>query len=216
MLKTRWKSLRDNFRIEFKRIPRDSAGNCLISPNLHKSKWAYYKSLLFLVDHMKSRYPTQEYIAQETNLPNTFVRDLQSVKPDNSSSMDFSGADDTEDIDYIQIPDVPPPLSMSPSISPNSELQNGQTSPALPPLVPVTAPKNYPPAKRLRVNEDGEKTNSSNGKTDDKLDDDYHFLMSLHTYMGQLKNSQRLKIRMKIQELLYSELFGNEDDKTDN
>lgn len=208
VLKTRWKSLRDNFRIEFKRIPRDANGSCLISPNLHKSKWAYYKSLLFLVDHMKSRYPSQDFVTEQT-VSNTFVRDLQGITPDNSSNHDYSGMDD-EDVEYINIPDVPPPLKrVTGSLSPNSDHINGQESIPLPPLVPVSTPKNYPPAKRVKICEDAE----SNGGSEDKEDDDYHFLMSLHTYMGQLKNGQKLKMRMKIQNLLYKELFKDEEDE---
>lgn len=206
--------MRDNFRIEFKRIPRDALGNCTISPNLHKSKWAYYKSLLFLVDHMKSRYPSTDFVAHETSINNSFVRDLQGITPDTSSNMDFSGADDNEDVEYIQIPEVPRPLKLSASLSPSSDLQNGQDSLPLPPLVPVTAPKNYPPAKRLR-NED-EENNGSNGQLDDKEDDDYHFLLSLHTFMGQLKNAQKLKMRMKIQDLIYKELFKEEGESDEN
>ncbi|XP_063710153.1 uncharacterized protein LOC134838537 [Culicoides brevitarsis] len=210
VLKTRWKSLRDNFRIEFKRIPRDANGSCLISPNLHKSKWAYYKSLLFLVDHMKSRYPNQDFVA-ETNVSNSFVRDLQGITPDTSSNMDYSGADD-EDVEYINIPEVPPLKVTLGSVSPGSDhhSNNGHdTTPPLPPLVPVTAPKNYPPAKRLRQAEVEE--NGSEEK--DKEDDDYHFLMSIHTFMGQLKNGQKLKMRMKIQKLLYDELFKDHEEE---
>uniref|UniRef100_A0A336M0U7 CSON009703 protein n=1 Tax=Culicoides sonorensis TaxID=179676 RepID=A0A336M0U7_CULSO len=207
ILKTRWKSLRDNFRIEFKRIPRDALGNCLISPNLHKSKWAYYKQLLFLVDHMKSRYPTQEPVKLETNVTNTFVRDLQGITPDNSSNMDYS---DNYDDEYIQIPEVPSSLQITGSISPSCDAQNGQDSTPLPPLVPV-AKRVFMGPKRARVEEP-----QSNGTNPEEIgDDDYHFLMSLHTYMSQLKDREKLKMRMKIQNIIYQELF-NDDDENSN
>lgn len=47
-LKAKWKGLRDNFRVEFKRIPRDENGMFMIPPEEHQSKWTHYKSLLFL------------------------------------------------------------------------------------------------------------------------------------------------------------------------
>lgn len=42
-------------------------------------------------------------------------------------------------------------------------------------------------------------------------DDDYHFLMSMHPYMTQLGASQKLKIRMKIQKLVFRELYKDDE-----
>lgn len=45
--------------------------------------------------------------------------------------------------------------------------------------------------------------------------DDYYFLMSLHPYMTQFNGSQKLKVRMKIQKLIFKELYKDDidDDK---
>lgn len=40
------------------------------------------------------------------------------------------------------------------------------------------------------------------------IDDDYHFLLSLHPYMGKLNDTQKLRLRMKIQGLVYEELYS--------
>lgn len=48
-LKQKWKNLRDNFRIELKRIPRD--GSQLLtaaSIEAHQSKWKWFKLMSFL------------------------------------------------------------------------------------------------------------------------------------------------------------------------
>lgn len=47
-LKSKWKGLRDMFRVEIKRIPRNEAGEFVIQPHEYESKWTHYRSLLFL------------------------------------------------------------------------------------------------------------------------------------------------------------------------
>lgn len=44
------------------------------------------------------------------------------------------------------------------------------------------------------------------------LDDDHHFLMSLHPYMADLNATQKLRLRMKIQKLVYKELYKDDTD----
>lgn len=41
-------------------------------------------------------------------------------------------------------------------------------------------------------------------------DDDFHFLMSLHSYFKNLNGSQKLRIRMKIQKTIFKELYKDE------
>lgn len=48
ILKAKWKGLRDMFRVEIKRIPRNDAGDHIIQPHEFDSKWTHYRSLLFL------------------------------------------------------------------------------------------------------------------------------------------------------------------------
>lgn len=43
-------------------------------------------------------------------------------------------------------------------------------------------------------------------------DDDYHFLMSLQPYMTQFTGPQKLRIRMRIQKLIFKELYKDELD----
>jgi hypothetical protein len=43
-------------------------------------------------------------------------------------------------------------------------------------------------------------------------DDDYHFLMSLQPYLTQFTGPQKLKIRMRIQKLIFKELYKDDID----
>lgn len=47
-LKAKWKGLRDNFRVEFKRIPRNENDELLMDAADFDSKWTFYRNLLFL------------------------------------------------------------------------------------------------------------------------------------------------------------------------
>lgn len=44
-------------------------------------------------------------------------------------------------------------------------------------------------------------------------DDDYHFLMSLQPYLTQFTGPQKLRIRMRIQKLIFKELYKDELDE---
>lgn len=48
---------------------------------------------------------------------------------------------------------------------------------------------------------------------DRSMDDDYHFLLSLHPYMTELSSSQKLRVRMKIQKLVFKELYKEDYDE---
>lgn len=48
---------------------------------------------------------------------------------------------------------------------------------------------------------------------DRSMDDDYHFLLSLHPYMAELSSSQKLRVRMKIQKLVFKELYKEDYDE---
>lgn len=48
VLKAKWKGLRDNFRVEYKRIPRTENGDFVVDPAAFESKWIHYYALLFL------------------------------------------------------------------------------------------------------------------------------------------------------------------------
>lgn len=51
--RTKWKSLRDNYRQEIRKLQRGKYGDPTVSPSQHKSTWVWYKRLMFL----KSQVP---------------------------------------------------------------------------------------------------------------------------------------------------------------
>ncbi|XP_070136214.1 uncharacterized protein [Drosophila bipectinata] len=68
-----------------------------------------------------------------------------------------------------------------------------------------------PKLKRPRLSEDSNFNGSSTMDTPlMPEDDDYHYLMSLHPHMKQLTSAQKLRIRGKIQNLIFKELDKND------
>ncbi|XP_022211368.1 uncharacterized protein LOC111066799 isoform X2 [Drosophila obscura] len=111
VLKAKWKGLRDNFRVEYKRIPRADNGDFLVDPATFESKWLHYYALLFLTDHMRHRLPKNEqdqsfYFNQqsedcektvvEPDLTNGLIRRLQDSDEDYDED-DMEGVADGED-----------------------------------------------------------------------------------------------------------------------
>ncbi|CAD7006391.1 unnamed protein product [Ceratitis capitata] len=108
VLKAKWKGLRDNFRVEYKRIPRSEQGDFLVEPATFESKWIHYYALLFLTDHMRHRMPKGEqdqsyYFTQqsqdcektvvEPDLTNGLIRRMQ----DSDEEFDEDDVDDDDD-----------------------------------------------------------------------------------------------------------------------
>lgn len=55
-------------------------------------------------------------------------------------------------------------------------------------------------------------TTADTGEIGDRIiNDDYHFLLSLQPFMSELSPIQKLRLRMKIQKLVFEELYANEN-----
>ncbi|XP_013105233.1 uncharacterized protein LOC106085505 isoform X2 [Stomoxys calcitrans] len=120
VLKAKWKGLRDNFRVEYKRIPRSDSGDFLVEPATFESKWIHYYALLFLTEHMRHRVPKNEqdqafFFAQqsqdcektvvEPDLTNGLIRRMQ------DSDEEFDEDDVEEDDD--EVTETTPPAAHS-------------------------------------------------------------------------------------------------------
>uniref|UniRef100_A0A1A9UM12 MADF domain-containing protein n=1 Tax=Glossina austeni TaxID=7395 RepID=A0A1A9UM12_GLOAU len=123
VLKAKWKGLRDNFRVEYKRIPRSENGEFLVEPATFESKWIHYYALLFLTEHMRHRVPKNEqdqafFFAQqsqdyektvvEPDLTNGLIRRMQ------DSDEDFDEDDVEEDEDEHVDANIPPAAHTQP------------------------------------------------------------------------------------------------------
>lgn len=60
--------------------------------------------------------------------------------------------------------------------------------------------------RKMSMLESSATTSENNDKV---INDDYHFLMSLQPFMSELNPSQKLRLRMKIQKLVFDELYGS-------
>ncbi|KAG4066244.1 hypothetical protein HA402_000468 [Bradysia odoriphaga] len=222
-LKAKWKGLRDNFRVEFKRIPRDEHDEMLIEPHEYQSKWVHYKSLLFLSEHMRSRAPKNESF--EPHDPFSYE-----VHPQTSSEFDENcyRSDGLSD-GLIQIPDDDDDDGQMDNSSHSFnglnmgvlKIPNGAAAAVAEPVLNCESSR-----KRIRLENDisrngyntGGASNhqgsiNADGSLDRNLDDDYHFLLSLHPYMTELSASQKLRVRMKIQKLVFKELYKEDYDE---
>ena len=55
IVKKKWKSLRDNFRVEMKKVPIGKSGDAGLPIDQYLSKWPYFKMMFFLRDSMVGR-----------------------------------------------------------------------------------------------------------------------------------------------------------------
>lgn len=85
ILKKKWKYLRDQFAVEFGRIPISRSGDAAHS---NSSKWQFYNSLLFLQDIVKPR-------PSSGNLSKVVTSDTQDSESTFHETMDEDGALDS-------------------------------------------------------------------------------------------------------------------------
>lgn len=264
IIKAKWKGLRDNFRIQWKMIPRDENDQLLVSPEeFSGTKWQYYRPLLFLADNMgKSRnsynnqyddsnyellhqfepaieIPSDDDMDEDTKpeiSPKLHQRLMAAVKaqaqaqrepspPQNAQNQSRSGQrppPKLRAIPQLNLMDVHSLLRSTvgqTTISPapmhlNHQLQN--------------APSSSTSSNGKRRKTDEVTTTGCGASSNDEYptesspiasfpnssnDDDYHFLMSLQPYLTQFTGPQKLRIRMRIQKLIFKELYKDDIDE---
>ncbi|XP_055322120.1 uncharacterized protein LOC129578069 [Sitodiplosis mosellana] len=202
VLKAKWKGLRDMFRVEIKRIPRNDAGDPLIQPEDFESKWTHYRSLLFLADHMRSRnsksmdaaqkldvYDSYSYVTADYNVieRGADVQEVQSIKQE---AFDVTKKNQHK----RKNSESPTPESVVANLLQSPEAQTNSKKRIL----------SSTPMDLLTVGDASE-------IGDRIMNDDYHFLLSLQPFMAELSPIQKLRLRMKIQKLVFEELYANEN-----
>jgi hypothetical protein len=271
IIKAKWKGLRDNFRIQWKMIPRNENDDLMVAPeDFTGTKWQYYRPLLFLADNMgKSRN------SYNSMMDDSSYELLQQFEPAIEIPSD-------DELDKDQKPEISPKLHQR-------LLDKRQRDSSSPPSSPVTVQHNQKHEKHMKLppklraiphlnlmdihnlisrSTGGETTisplnlnaaavqaqqqqqqsasssNPSNASSHPKRrrtdevtttgcgassndefpsesgvfptssnDDDYHFLMSLQPYLTQITGPQKLRIRMRIQKLIFKELYKDELDE---
>ncbi len=196
--------MRDNFRIEWKKIPRDESDQLIIpADEFTGSKWQYYNKLVFLADHMRTR--NQLALGSSENVKFEAVPEEEET-PENQEDTEEEG-------EYYNADNLPPLIPIS-EWQPNpsshrkmAKMREKYSPPGSTSQVPKNSKK---PIKKRRF----EEPNTSMENLDLSMDDDYSFLMSLYPYMQLTNAPSNLKLRIKIQRLLYKELFTDDcDDK---
>lgn len=201
--------LRDNFRIEWKKIPRDEHDQLIIAAEKFSgSKWQYYNKLTFLADHMRTR--NQLALGSNENVKfETIPGDSQPYYEANSTEIPddengFEIEDDNDEPQLIEIPEYPvcnfPP---KPQLQKIRISKHNYTSPCS----STSYTKQHKSPSKKRKFEECETSENDNGII---MDDNYHFLMSLQPYMNLAIGPQKLKLRIKIQKLLFKELFKDD------
>ncbi|CAO1323080.1 unnamed protein product [Diamesa hyperborea] len=275
ILKAKWKGLRDNFRIQWKMIPRDENDLLLIAPeDFTGTKWQYYKHLTFLADNMgKSRNSYSSFTNSMDDDQNYDL--LQQFEP----AIEIPSDDEEEEVEempkfrsqrssitqyqqqlqqqhhqqqqhqqqqLLQQKQPPklraiPQLKMvdvqsligrqiaqttitpSPVVSSNNLHQTQLSSKPISSVGITTTNGN----KRKHLDEVTTTNggNSSHISSNEEYpsasspnlpnsynDDDYHFLMSLQPYLLQFSGPQKLRVRMRIQKLIFKELYKDDID----
>lgn len=258
IIKAKWKGLRDNFRIQWKMIPRDESDQLLVSPeDFSGTKWQYYRPLLFLADNMgksrnsyNSHYDDSNYELLHQFEPAIEIPsddDLQEdTKPELSPKLHQRLMAAAAKRDQSPPPShsksssrLPPKLRAIPQLNlmdMHSLLARstvGQTTISPAPINMTQHQLQNAPSSSTPSNVKRRRTDDTNGVTttgcgassnDDypsassppfpnsSNDDDYHFLMSLQPYLTQFTGPQKLRIRMRIQKLIFKELYKDDID----
>ncbi|XP_050299105.1 uncharacterized protein LOC126737995 [Anthonomus grandis grandis] len=205
--KKRWKSLRDVFRNELKKLPKPKSGD--ETPSNFSSKWTYFKILWFLKDQMTPRQLTgnlptddnasqlNEDVSNDHLFPDDFD-DETSVTPD-------------ERIESEQLLSDHNNQTIATSSS-DKNVRQEPTDCGHPPKRPAKRAakrkEDFDIEEFLKLEQqkiDVLKANNSVLSTQSQItqDDDYHFLMSFHAPLKKMRFETKMWFRLKMQELLY-------------
>jgi hypothetical protein len=217
-------------------IPRDDQDNLLIAPeDFTGTKWQYYRQLLFLADNMGKSRPVYP-LSQNSTFNNESLDEHNSsdnyedIRHAYEPAIEIPSEEEVENeikpqlkngnggvekeakaMPQLKVVDVHSLVSGRVSnVSANNSITSGQV--------------NGNSIKRKRI-EEATTTAGTSMASDDyptasspmnlHMSEDYHFLMSLHPYFANFNGAQKLKIRMKIQKLIFKELYKDDidDDK---
>ncbi|XP_043284129.1 uncharacterized protein [Venturia canescens] len=204
--KSKWKHLRDNFRNELKKTyrgkpPYEGNGS---PPNVpdHESKWVWFKSLQFLRDQMNSRViggcggHAQNGVGRyQTSLDETQIEpQIDIVEGDEEAH--FDDVDDGGSCTSLMTSeDV-----MNPADAPSQ--RRGKISRKRFLMDGGLESIDYHQGVERKRHAQG----ASRRVSSDEDDDTYHFLMSVRSPMRSLPLERQMYVRLKIQELILSEL----------
>ena len=200
VVKQKWAILRDVFRKELKKhlcgIPGGPHGQTIS----YKSRWIYFPHMLFLKDVMQ----VSENADEDEPFPSIFF--LKSEDLDGTELKENYSSSETDQFSLVSEICVPSEVVSEDSVCDKSILETHDTE------VRDTAPENSTMTRKrpceFPIENELVKTKKqilSNDKTvkydtcdHTKVDDDYHFLMSLIPFLRKTPESQKLQLRMRL------------------
>ncbi|XP_031782320.1 uncharacterized protein LOC100679762 [Nasonia vitripennis] len=218
VLKAKWKGLRDTFRAELKKeqVYRKS------KYQRNRPLWIHFESLQFLKEQMLPRPPIWDRSSRSNNYENDYDgshchqngmngddNDYERDHDDSltehllQSSLARSKEHSNQENDVKAEPDENVDYHTG---SPLNRIDDSET------MLQSLSPEQVLLGASVRdgVNGGGD-SDSSIGMVMDphghNCDDNYYFLMSLLPHMKQLSPERRMFLRMKIQELVYEEVY---------
>ena len=261
-MKAKWKCLRDNFRIQWKMIPRDENDDLLIAPEeFTGTKWQYYKHLLFLAGNMGKTRTYNQNIQDDQNydllqlydepneMPSLSNEEFETKYDRKTSIAMYQQQLHQQHLQQEQFEQQQKALKQLPKLRTIIQQKVNDVKPLIGRTIPqsefsplpVAPTKNHhhqqtslKPSpfdhKRKRLDEVTTTNggNSSHFSSNEEYpsasspnlpnipnDDDYHFIMSLKPYLHQFSGPQKLKVQMRIQKLVFKELYKDEIDDED-
>ena len=210
-IKKKWKSLRDNFRTELKKVPFGKSGDIGLPVDQYLSRWPYFRMMFFLRDSMLWK-----------KVPNSLV---------SSNEVQHVGQEPSSPTPTTESGEVNEPQLES---NQNQELQTMNNEMDVEKLTPSFQLASYEKPSRKRksnLNVDNDsyihlelenrevekhrrqillEENRRRKKEED--DADRHFLLSLLPSLAKVPEHKKLAIRIRIYEVLKEALLQEKED----
>ena len=197
-VRNRWKSLRDGFRKELKKVPKGKSGEAG-SAFSDYSTWPHFRRMYFLKDQFTSRPSSGDQPRKQ----NKILRDDQTETRDGElGSSQFSELDGAP-VDILGVK-----IETFDSLNSHEQQATSDIEPyiikhgikrSLPSDVDMRPAD--PERPNLKISEDEYKTTK---------DEDTSFFESLIPHIKRLSPARKMLLRMKIQELIYNFVYNQE------
>lgn len=209
-VKKKWKSLRDVFRAELKRLPKPKSGD--ETPSTFTSSWTFFNNMVFLKDQMNPRRLTGSVTVSETEIGYDTDMESQAHTLSQTETEDFYNEEETEQDTFEQHADDVSEKTWSTidqqvvieenTLPPNIPGPSGRTNFKAPVTKRVVKRKHDSDMDTfLHLEKEKLQLLKANDRTNN--DDDYHFLMSFLPSMKRMTYSTKMLFRLKMQELVY-------------
>ncbi len=207
MIKKRWKSLRDNFRAELKKVPAGTSADAALPIDQYLSKWPYFKMMFFLKDSMKGRPLTSNL----TRAPTLQESETEACSPAPSQVFEHS----EPKVEILESPRSRQRLTAE------NEAESGPSSPEQDGRGPANKRKrdssesgSLLEIERERLEVEKQKLQllieDVRRRQSEENDADRHFLLSLLPILRQVPMREKFQVQVCIQETLREALCQGE------